>query len=446
MATPTDPTTAHHETYHGIGPKASALLARDQQVMVPMGRVYPLVIERGLGCEVWDVDGRRYLDMNAGIAVLSAGHSHPRLIKAAQDQLTRFTHMAGTDFYNEPMIKAAEKLVSLMPTGKEWQVFFTNSGTEAVEASIKLARYATGRQNIIAFYSSFHGRSYGSLSLTASKPRQRRGFFPLLPGVSHTYYPNCYRCPINLTYPSCNISCIDMIEQTLFQTTNPPEDVAAIIVESIQGEGGYVVPPHGSLRRLREICDNYGIMLIADEVQSGVGRTGKMWAFEHEGILPDIIASAKGLGGGLPLGAMIARAEHSRKWQPGSHGNTYGGNGLTCAVAYEVLSLVEEQLMANSAEVGAHLQRRLVDLQARYPVMGVVRGRGLMVGVEFVDPASGAPAKQLADEIMEMAFRHGLLVLTCGASTIRFCPPLVITKAEADEAIDLFELAIRDCG
>jgi 4-aminobutyrate aminotransferase len=434
-----------HETYEGIGPKARAMVERDQQVMAPMGRVYPLVIERGLGSEVWDVDGRRYLDMNAGIAVLAAGHSHPRLVKVAQEQVARFTHMAGTDFYNEPMIKAAEKLVSLMPGGSDWQVFFTNSGTEAIEASIKLARYVTGRQNIIGFYSSFHGRSYGSLSLTASKPRQRRGFFPLLPGVSHTYYPNCYRCPINLAYPGCDIACLDLIERTLFTTTNPPEDVAAIVVEPIQGEGGYVVPPHGSLRRLREICDNYGIMLITDEVQSGVGRTGKMWAFEHEGIVPDIVASAKGLGGGLPIGAMIARTEHTNKWQPGSHGNTYGGNGLTCAVTYEVLSMVEEELMANAADVGAHLHQRLNELKERYPVIGTVRGRGLMIGVEFVDPATRAPVKELADQIMEMAFRNGLLVLTCGASTIRFCPPLVLTREQADEAVELFELSIRDC-
>lgn len=426
------------------GPKARALVERDGRVMAPMGRVYPLVIDHALGCEVWDVDGHRYLDMNAGIAVLAAGHCHPRLVKVAQEQVARFTHMAGTDFYNEPMIKAAEKIVSLMP-GDGWQVFFTQSGTEAVEASIKLARYVTGRQNIIAFYSAFHGRSYGSLSLTASKPRQRRGFFPLLPGVSHTYYPNCHRCPINLSYPGCEIACLDMIERTLFQTTTPPDEVAAIILEPIQGEGGYVVPPPGALQKLREICDRHGIMLICDEVQSGVGRTGKMWAFEHEGIVPDIVASAKGLGGGLPIGAMIARESLARQWQPGSHGNTYGGNGLTCAVTHELLCMVEEELMANAARVGAYLLERLSALKARFPQIGVVRGRGLMIGVEFVDPATGQPAGKLADAIMDESFRKGLLVLTCGASTIRFCPPLVITEAEADEAIERFALAIDAC-
>lgn len=428
------------------GPKASALVARDQRVIAPVGRVYPLVVERGQGCEVWDVDGNRYLDMNAGIAVLSAGHCHPRLVRVLHEQLTRFTHMAGTDFYNEPMIRAAEKLVALMPGDHDWQVFFTNSGTEAVEASVKLARYATGRQNIIAFYGAFHGRSYGSLSLTASKPYQRRGFFPLLPGVQHSFYPNCYRCPINLSYPSCQIACIDMIEQTLFQTTAPPSEVAAVILEPLQGEGGYVLPPEGALRRLRELCDRHGILLILDEVQSGVGRTGKMWAFEHEGITPDIVASAKGLGGGIPVGAMIAREELTRRWKPGSHGSTYSGNALACAAVYEVLCMVEEELMANAARVGAYLMARLGEMQARIPQIGAVRGRGLMVGVEFVkDPATREPAHHLAVAVMEEAFRRGLLLLTCGASTIRFCPPLIITEAEIDEGLTLFEAAIQAC-
>lgn len=427
------------------GPKARALVERDGQVMAPLGRVYPLVIDHALGCEVWDVDGNRFLDMNAGIAVLAAGHSHPRLVKAAQEQVVRFTHMAGTDFYNEPMVQAAEKLVSLMPGRSGWQVFFTNSGTEAVEASIKLARYATGRQNIIGFYSSFHGRSYGSLSVTASKPRQRRGFFPLMPGVFHSYYPNCYRCPINLSYPDCTISCLDMIERTLFQTTTPPDEVAAIIIEPIQGEGGYVVPPAGALAKLREICDRHGILLIADEVQSGVGRTGKMWAFEHEGIVPDIVASAKGLGGGMPIGAMVARSELARQWQPGSHGNTYGGNGLTCAVAHELLCMIDEELTTNAAVVGAHLFERLDALRERFPQIGAVRGRGLMIGVEFIDPATRHSAGKLADAVMEESFRKGLLVLTCGASTVRFCPPLILTLAQADEAVERFALAIESC-
>ncbi|MCU0491680.1 MAG: acetyl ornithine aminotransferase family protein [Chloroflexaceae bacterium] len=427
------------------GPNAQALVARDTHVMVPMGRVYPLAIARGEGCRVWDVDGHSYLDMNAGIAVLAAGHCHPRLVQVVQDQVTRFTHMAGTDFYNEPMVRLAEKLVSTMPDSSHWQVFFCNSGTEAIEASIKLARHATGRQNVIAFYGAFHGRSYGSLSLTASKPYQRQGFFPMLPGSFHTHYPNCHHCPINLHYPECGIACLDAIERTLFHTVCPPGEVAAIVVEPIQGEGGYVVPPDGALRKLRQICDRHGILLILDEVQSGVGRTGNMWAFEHEGIVPDIVASAKGLGGGLPLGAMIAREQWTQSWKPGSHGNTYGGNGLTCAVAHEVLCLVEEELMANAASVGNHLLAALHAMQQRTPHISAVRGRGLMVGAELCDPLTGQPDRHLANMVMEEAFRQKLLVLTCGASTIRFCPPLTITKAEVDEGLAIFESAIRAC-
>ncbi|PDW02387.1 acetyl ornithine aminotransferase family protein [Candidatus Viridilinea mediisalina] len=443
---PTPPETIYGSAYMPTdvpGPQARALVERDAQVLAPVGRVYPLVVERALGCEVWDVDGQRYLDMNAGIAVLAAGHCHPRLVEVATAQLNRFTHMAGTDFYNEPMVRAAEKLVSLMPGGQDWQVFFTNSGTEAVEACVKLARYVTGRQNIIGFYRAFHGRSYGSLALTASKPRQREGFFPMLPGSFHALYPNCGHCPINLHHPECGLACLDFIEQTLFTCTTPPSEVAAIIIEPIQGEGGYVVPPLGTLAKLRELCDRHGILLICDEVQSGVGRTGKLWAFEHEGIVPDIVASAKGLGGGLPLGAMLARRALASQWKPGAHGNTYGGNGLTCAVTYELLCMVEEELMANAARVGAHLLAQLSALQQRFPVIGAVRGRGLMLGVELIDPASGAPASELANRLMVEAFRKGLLILTCGTSTIRFCPPLILTQAQADEAVERFALALE---
>jgi 4-aminobutyrate aminotransferase len=425
------------------GPKARAMVERDGRVLAPMGRVYPLVIDHAAGCEVWDVDGNRFLDVNAGIAVLAAGHSHPRLVQVAQEQVTRFTHMAGTDFYNEPMIKTAEKLAGLMPASSDWQVFFTNSGTEAIEACIKLARYATGRQNIIGFYGAFHGRSYGSLSLTASKPRQRSGFFPLLPGSFHAFYPNSYRPPLGSDPERVAETCLSFIEHTLFKTTCPPEEVAAILIEPIQGEGGYLVPPAGFMASLRELCDRHGILLICDEVQSGVGRTGKMWAFEHEGIVPDIVASAKGLGGGLPLGAMIARAELAQKWQPGSHGNTYGGNGLNCAVAHELLCMVEEELSANAARVGLHLKAGLEDLQLRFPQLGCVRGRGLMIGVEFIDPATGEGDHDLAEAVMEEAFRKGLLVLTCGHSTVRFCPPLTITAEQADEAVERFALAIE---
>jgi 4-aminobutyrate aminotransferase len=429
------------------------MVERDKQVFAPcMGRVYPFVIERGEGCYVWDVDGNRYLDLNAGIAVVAAGHSHPRMVRAIQEQATKFIHMAGTDFYNEPMIKLGEKLVSLMPNSapagqpprQDWQVFLANSGTEAVEAAIKLARYVTGRQGIVAFFGAFHGRSYGSLSLTASKPVQRRGYYPLVPGTFHAFYANPYRPPFDVDPSRATEVCLNYIEQTLFHTIAPPRDVAAIIVEPIQGEGGYVVPAPGFMKGLRQICDQYGILLIADEVQSGVGRTGKMWAFEHDGIVPDIVASAKGLGGGMPIGAMIARKELTARWEPGSHGNTYGGNALACAAAYEVLSLVDEQLAANAAKVGNYLIEGLEELRGRYHQIGDVRGRGLMIGVEFVkDGTTREPARALAHALMEEAFKRGLLLLTCGASTIRFCPPLTLTEAQVDEGLTIFEAALR---
>jgi 4-aminobutyrate aminotransferase len=447
------------------GPQARALVKRDETVYTQaMGRVYPFVIERGEGCYVWDVDGNQYLDMNAGIAVVATGHSHPRVVRAIQEQATKFIHMAGTDFYSEPMVRFGEKITSLMPKNHQWQVFPCNSGTEAVEGAIKLARYVTGRQGIIAFLGAFHGRSYGSLSLTASKPVQRRGYYPLVPGTFHAFYANPYRPPFGVETERVTEVCLDYIEKTLFHTIAPPRDVAAIIVEPIQGEGGYVVPAPGFLCGLRRICDQYGILLIADEVQSGIGRTGKFWAFEHEcdtvacnsdgscatchkatpGAIPDIVASAKGLGGGMPIGAVIARREWMERWEPGSHGTTYGGNALACAAAVEVLSLVEEELTANAARVGEHLMDGLVELQGRYEQIGDVRGRGMMIGIEFVkDRVSKEPHRALAHELMIQAFKHNLLVLTCGASTVRLCPPLTLTTTQADQALELLETSLR---
>jgi 4-aminobutyrate aminotransferase len=423
------------------GPLGQELVRRDADVLAPVsGRVYPFAIERGVGCEVWDVDGNRYLDFNAGIAVVATGHSHPRIVKAIQAQAEKFIHMAGTDFYNEPQVKLGEKLTSVMPQQHDWRVFLGNSGTEAVEASIKLARYATGRQGIIAFFGAFHGRSYGALSLTASKPRQRAKYFPLLPGVQHAFFPNPFRPPLGSSAEDVVDTCLHYIEHVLFETVLPPGEVAAIIAEPIQGEGGYVVPPADWFPRLRALCDNYGILLILDEVQSGIGRTGKMWAFEHWGVVPDIVASAKGLGSGMPIGACIARKELTDNWLPGAHGNTYGGNALACTAAYETLCLVEEELMENARQVGAYLQNQLYAIATRYPQIGQVRGKGLMIGVEFLkDQQTKQPDGKGADAVMVEAFKRGLLLLTCGKSTIRFCPPLVLSKDQVDEGLQIFE-------
>ncbi|HEX6290777.1 MAG TPA: acetyl ornithine aminotransferase family protein [Herpetosiphonaceae bacterium] len=427
------------------GPVSQTIVRRDTQVLAPVsGRVYPFVMERGLGCEVWDADGNRYLDFNAGIAVVATGHSHPRVVKAIQDQAAKFIHMAATDFYNEPQVRLGEKMTSLMPKSDEWRIFFANSGTESVEAAIKLARYATGRQGIIAFFGAFHGRSYGSLSLTASKPRQRAGYFPLLPGVEHAYYPNPYRPPLGSDPSRVVDTCLDYIEHTLFETVLPPGEVAAIVIEPIQGEGGYIVPPQDWFPRLRTLCDRHGILLVADEVQSGVGRTGKMWGFEHFGVMPDIVTSAKGLGSGMPIGACIARKDLTDNWLPGAHGNTYGGNALACTAAYETLCLVEEELMENAREVGGYMQACLEQIAARSNNIGQIRGKGLMIGCEFVkDKATREPDHDGAEQVMVDAFRRGLLLLTCGKSTIRFCPPLVLTREQVDEGLAIFEETIQ---
>ena len=447
------------------GTRGSSLVARDAAVLAAtMGRVYPFAMEKGLGSEVWDVDGNRYLDMAAGIAVISTGHSHPAVRQAMHAQIDKFVHMAGTDFVNEQMVNVAEKLAATMPGPDEWQVFLSNSGTEAIEAAIKLARHATGRQGIISFLGAFHGRSYGAMSLTASKSTQRRGHMPLVPGTFHAFYANPYRTPFGIAPEHVTQAALDYIEKTLFSTVIHPSDMAAIVVEPIQGEGGYIVPAPGFLCGLRQICDRYGILLIYDEVQSGVGRTGKMWAHQHEssavgngacahckmasahGCTPDILVTAKGLGAGMPIGGIIARKALMDRWLPGAHGSTYAGNAVACAAANAVLDLVNGGIMQNAAEVGAHLKNGLHQLQARYDIIGDVRGRGLMLGVDFVlNKETREPAKQLADEIMEEAFHRGMLILTCGYSTIRFCPPLVLTKSEADEALERFEATIQAC-
>jgi 4-aminobutyrate aminotransferase len=393
------------------GPKAKAIVERDRNSTATCYlKEYPLVVARGQGAMIEDVDGNRYLDFMAGIAVTATGHSHPKVVAAIQDAATKFLHICGGDFYYEPMAALAEKLAKIAPGKDAKRVFLTNSGTEAVEGALKLARHSTRRAAIIAFEGSFHGRTYGSLSLTASKSIQRAGFGPFLPEVYHAPYGDA-----------------DFIEQRLFPKRLDPRDVAAIVVEPIQGEGGYIVPPKGFLSRLRALCDEHGIVLIMDEIQSGIGRTGKMFACQHESIVPDVVVVAKGLASGMPLGAIIARAD-LMKWKPGAHGSTFGGNPVCCAAALATLSLVEKEYVQNARAMGEILLAKARDLQAKTKTIADVRGRGLMVGMELKDPA-------LVKRVVLGAFKKGVLLLGAGKSTLRFAPPLVIDEEDIDIAL-----------
>src|SRR3954454_8469950 len=387
------------------GPKAQALIARDQAVLSPSyTRCYPLVAQRGQGAIIEDVDGNRFLDFNAGIAVVATGHCHPRVVEAIQQQAARLIHMSGTDFYYEELAALAEKLSEIAPGDVARRISFGNSGAEAVEGAIKLARYATGRDKIIAFFGSFHGRTLGALSLTARKAVQRAGFGPLIRGVTHAQSPNCYRCPYGKQPDDCAVECVKFIEDTLLKTISPAEETAAIVVEPVQGEGGYVVPPRKFFDELQRVAKQHGILLIADEVQSGMGRTGKMWAAEHFDLVPDIFAVAKGIASGLPLGATVARAE-LMNWVPGAHASTFGGNPVACAASLVTVALLEESLVENAARMGDHLMARLRTWPARFPNVGDVRGLGLMLGIELVrDQRSKEKANDLRDRVVNLAF------------------------------------------
>lgn len=425
------------------GPKAAALIRRDEKVMSPSyTRCYPLAVKRGEGAILEDVDGNRFLDFNAGIAVVAAGHSHPRVVAAIQKQAAEFLHMSGTDFYYENMVQLAETLARLVPGGVDRRVYFGNSGTEAVEAALKLARYHSGRDRYIAFLGAFHGRTMGSLSLTGSKIPQRRKFGPMLP-VHHVPYAYCYRCAYGKTPDSCHVECVKVIEESLFKTILPAEEVAAIVVEPIQGEGGYLVPPAKFHEELRRLADENKIILIHDEVQSGMGRTGRMFASEHFEVTPDIVTVAKGIASGMPLGAMVARAE-IMDWTPGAHASTFGGNPVSCSAALATIELLEESLIHNAEAMGQHMLDRMRDWPQRFRYVGDVRGKGLMIGFEMVlDKESKERAPELRNELENLAFERGLLVLGCGANSIRLCPPLVITKDQADFALDTLEGCLR---
>jgi 4-aminobutyrate aminotransferase len=409
------------------GPKAAELIARDAKAMSPsFTRAYPFVMDHGEGCWVTDVDGNRFLDFTSGIAVVSTGHSHPRVVAAIEEQARRFLHMSGTDFYYRSEIELAERLEARILPGTPAKVFFTNSGAEAIEGAMKLARYATGRPSYIAFIGAFHGRTFGALSLTASKASQRRRFAPLLSSVFHAPFPSAAR----------GVTTDDTIAhlEELFNTVAPPESVAAVFVEPIQGEGGYLVPPDDFLPRLRELTGRNGILLVADEVQSGMGRTGRLLAVEHWDVEPDIVCLAKGIASGLPLGAFIARAEQM-SWPPGSHGSTFGGNPLACAAALVTLDLLEEGLIENAARVGAQMQDGLREIAATHPEITDVRGMGLMLAIELQTPDH-------AGKLVQSAFERGLLLLTAGSRAVRICPPLVLDSDEAATGLEIISAAL----
>ncbi len=426
------------------GPKAREILERDRMVISPSyPRDYPFVMDHGLGSEVWDVDGNRYVDFAAGIAVNSTGHSHPQVVQAIKDQADKFLHISG-DYYHESWVRLGEKLDEIAPFQEQAKSFMTNSGAESVEAAIKLARYYTGRQQFIGFFGGFHGRTMGALAFTSSKPVYRSGFLPLMGGVTHVPFPDPYRPILQFGKGDYGEAVVDYIEKVVLAHSVPPDDCAGVLVEPIQGEGGYIVPPDGFFPALRKLCDKYGILLIVDEVQSGVGRTGKWWAIEHWGVEPDIVCCAKGIASGLPLGVTIARAS-IMDWPSGAHGNTYGGNPVACSAALATIDLIEHGMMQNAAEIGQYTLDALEEIAARHPSMGNVRGKGLMIGIEFVaDRKTKAPAKKLREAIVHRAFTHGLLLLGCGESVIRFAPPLSITRPLVDEGLEIFEAVVSE--
>ncbi len=425
------------------GPNAKRVLDGDERYISPSyTRSYPLVAKEGRGVVVTDVDGNEFFDFSSGIAVTSTGHCHPDVVAAIQKQAAELIHMSGTDFYYESLVTLAERLSKIAPMPGPHRVYYGNSGAEAVECALKLARYHTGRQNVIAFFGAFHGRTMGALSLTASKPQQRRRFGPALPGVTHVLYPDVYRKGEQDALASARF-----IEDKVFKTTVPPEEVAAIFVEPVQGEGGYVPAPTVFMQELRKICDKHGILLVADEVQSGAGRTGKWWAIEHTGVQPDIICMAKGIASGMPLGITLSRAE-IMDWVPGSHASTFGGNPVCIAASLATIDVIErEGLLRNAEEVGNHMLKRMADWPKKHRLVGDIRGRGLMVGVELVtDKQAKTPASAERDRVVELAFERGILFLGCGPNTVRISPPLITTKEQADVAMDVLEECVEMVG
>jgi 4-aminobutyrate aminotransferase len=426
---------------------ARAWIERDRTVVSQnLTPDYELVTERASGMVVEDLDGNRFLDFAAGISTVSTGHCHPEVVRAVKEQAERLLHICYTDFRYPAYIELCETLAELAPMSGRKRVFLSNSGAEAVETSIKLARIRTGRQKIIAFYGAFHGRTLGTVTLTASKPVQRLGCGPLLPDVHHTHYAYCYRCPVNRKPDSCDVQCLDLLTDSMFHHTVPPQEVAAVLVEPVQGEGGFIPPHPEFLSRLQALCREHGILLIADEVQCGMGRTGRLFASEHFGLDPDIFILAKGIASGMPISAVIARDDVMR-WNDGSHGSTFGGNPLSCQAALATLRLLRGGLIENAGRVGERLLRKLRGLMDRHALIGDVRGIGLMIGVEIVrDRDTREPAPVERERIVRRAFERGLLTLPCGESTIRLSPPLVCTDADADEAVSILDEVLTEQG
>jgi len=426
------------------GPNASNLIERDHKVISrSYPRAYPFVMDHGKGVEVWDVDGNRFLDFAAGIAVVATGHCHPFVVKSIQEQAEKFLHIS-CDFYHEKWIQLAEKIHSIAPFSEDAVSFMCNSGAESVEAAIKLARYHTGRTQFIGFHGAFHGRTLGAITFTASKPVYKHGFFPLMNGVVHVPYPDPYR-PVLISSPGEKYgeTIVRYIEEQVLERLLPPEDVAGIIVEPILGEGGYVVPEDSFFPALRDLCDRFGILLIADEVQSGVGRSGKWWAIEHFGVEPDIVCSAKGIASGLPLGITFAK-KSIVDWPKGAHGNTYGGNPISCSAALATLDLIETEYLENAIKAGEYAKSKAEELFFQYPCVGDIRGKGFMIGIEFVENReTKKPASDLSESIIQNAFKRGLLLLGCGKSTIRIAPPLCVTFQEIDEAFQILDSSIK---
>jgi 4-aminobutyrate aminotransferase len=426
------------------GPRAREIVEADHRYIATSTKTSPVAVSHAKGGAVTDVDGNTFLDFVSGVSVMNVGHSDPRIIRAVQEQAEKLFHFAGTDFYYDAQVKLAKKLEEVTPGKVEKKVFFSNSGTESVEAAMKLARWYTQRKLYLAFIGSFHGRTMGALSLTSSKPVQRERFFPTVPGVEHVPYANCYRCPYKQEKGSCGTQCAKIIEETYFPSYIPAEEVAAIFLEPVQGEGGYIVPPKDFVQELSRICKRHSILLVDDEVQAGMGRTGRMWAIEHYDVVPDIICSAKSLGSGVPIGATIF--PRYMDFGPSAHSNTFGGNLLACASSLATFDVLEQDhMIENAARMGDHLNKRLRELQEKHEIIGDVRGLGLMQATELVkDRRTKEHAIAERNRVIERAYKRGLMLLPAGRSAIRYIPPLMVDEAFIDEGVEILDLAFRD--